>query len=119
MSFYSFEQIIPLVISSLFAVASVDIDDVGIGRSWPSANALKNILCDSAADVIIRIRELIAKNNAPVFIQCDKGHRKGVDQFVKLIVFWGSEKHKVRVFSLILMEAKGHLRVQQKLFFIQ
>ena len=67
MSFYSFEQIIPLVISSLFADASVDIDDVGIGRSWPSANALKNILCDSAADVIIRIRELIAKNKRPIF----------------------------------------------------
>ena len=87
MSFYSFEQIIPLVISSLFANASVDIDNVGIGRSWPSANALKNILCDSAADVILRIRELIAKNNAPFFIQCDKGHRKGVDHFSSLLSF--------------------------------
>ena len=85
MSFYSFKQIMPLVISTLFADVSLDIDDMAIGRSWPSANTLKNILCDCAADAIIRIRELIAINNAPVFFQCNKGHRKGVDHFVKLV----------------------------------
>ena len=82
LSFYSFEQIIPLVICSVFADASIEIDDEGVGKSWPSANSLKSILCDGVVDVIIRIGELIKKNDTPVFIQCNKGNRKGVDHFV-------------------------------------
>ena len=50
LSFYSFEQIIPLVISSVFADASIEIDDVGVGKRWPSANSLKSILCDGQVD---------------------------------------------------------------------
>ena len=61
LSYYSFEQIIPFVISSVFADASIEIDDEGVGMSWPSANSLKSILCDGAVNVIIRIRELIKK----------------------------------------------------------
>ena len=40
LSYYSFEQIIPFVISSVFADASIEIDDEGVGMSWPSANSL-------------------------------------------------------------------------------
>ena len=48
LSYYSFEQIIPFVISSVFADASIEIDDEGVGMSWPSANSLKSMLCDGA-----------------------------------------------------------------------
>ena len=91
---------------------------MGIGKSWPSASTLKIILCDGAVDVILRIRELIATNGgAPVFIQCDKGHRKGVNYFVKLIVFWDSIKQKVRVFCLDIDRSEGTSEVPAKAIF--
>ena len=71
-SFYSFEQIIPLVVASLFADANVDLDAKKLGMSCPSANALKDILKDGAVDVIAYIRDLIRKNNSPIFILADK-----------------------------------------------
>lgn len=92
MSFYSFEQIIPIVIASLFVDADVEIDDEGVGKPWPSASTLKNILSEGAIDVVACIRKLIEKNKSPLFVLANKGHRKGVNHFVKLIAFWDPER---------------------------
>lgn len=59
LSFTAAEIIIPLIIASVFADASIELDLEQLTMAMPCATALKTILFDSAADSLLEAAEEI------------------------------------------------------------
>ena len=98
-SFYALEQFIPCVITGLFAAAQIPIEFKDVTRSCPSEKNLSEITIDGAVNCLLWVQMKI-KGASAVFLSCDKGHRKGVDHFAKMISWSDFVEDRVCSFCL-------------------
>jgi len=84
MSMRGLELIIGASIASLFAYADIKIDSDKIALNVPSANTIKAMMVNLAAEVILKLQETL-RGVSKVYLSCDKGHRKGIDNFIKIL----------------------------------
>jgi hypothetical protein len=97
------ETFIPLVLSSFCAGAGQDIDIEYLISASPVANTLRNVLADYAIDCLIELREEEIKKAPSVFVAADKGKKKGVGHFVKVLSWYDKTIDVVQTF----MEVKA------------
>jgi hypothetical protein len=100
------ETFIPLVLSSFCAAAGQDIDIASLISASPVANTIRNVLVDYAIDCLIELSEEIKK--APsVFVAADKGNKKGVVHFVKVLWWYDKAIDAVQTFILDIDGSEG------------
>ena len=71
--------------------AGLPVDPKAIGVSCPSQQFIQDAVLDGAVDCLLWLRDMISKAKA-IFLSCDKGHRKGVDHFAKILSWWNAEE---------------------------
>jgi hypothetical protein len=94
MSLYAAEQVVPLVVAAFLADARIAVDAAAVAKSCPSAKTLNSFIVDGSIDSILWLEEQFRDADA-VFIACDKGNRKGIDHFPKVISWWSKKQRKV------------------------
>jgi hypothetical protein len=100
------ETFISLILLSFCAAAGQDIDIESLISASPVANTLKNVLVDYAIDCLIELSEEIKK--APsVLVAADKGNKKGVGHFVKVLSLYDKAIDAVQTFILDIDGSKG------------
>jgi hypothetical protein len=94
MSLYAAEQVLPLVVAAFLADAGIAFDPEALSKSCPSAKTLNSFIVDGSIDSILWLEDQFRDADA-VFISCDKGSRKGIDHFPKVISWWSKTEQKV------------------------
>ena len=95
MSLYAAEQVIPLIVSAFIEDAGISsADPAAVAKSCPSAKTLNSFIVDGSIDSILWLEEQF-RDAVAVFIACDKGNRKGIDHFPKVISWWSKKQRKV------------------------
>jgi hypothetical protein len=94
LSTYMAEQIFPLIIAGFLADAGIAFKDEAIASSCPSAKTLNQFIVDGSIDSILWLEDQFRDASA-IFIACDKGKRKGIDHFPKVISWWSTTDKKV------------------------
>ena len=94
-SFFGFEQCVPCIIAALLAAAHIDFVADHIAECCPSQQTLQDIIVAGAGSTLLWLQEKLGNTDA-VFLSCDKGHRKGVDHFAKILSWWDKEEDRVR-----------------------
>jgi len=101
LSSYSEESFIPCIIASFLESIDVVVDpSTLVGGCSPCANTLQSIINEASIDVIMSIRNEIFKDKCILYLACDKGNKKGLDHFVKIISWWSKKNNQVEVFTL-------------------
>jgi hypothetical protein len=85
------EYLVAAVQWSLFCELGVVATPEQVAKSSPSGNLFKSALERLAASCLVGVSERAAGAEY-LFLACDKGHRDGVDHFVKIICFWDESK---------------------------
>ena len=98
-SFYGLEQFIPCVVMALFAAANIALVVDQVGKSCPSESNLSGMVAEGAANCLLWLSTQVASARA-VFLGCDKGNRKGVDHFAKVISWCDFQKQRVVSYCL-------------------
>jgi hypothetical protein len=91
---YAAEQVVPLVVAAFLADAGIVLDPAAVAKSCPSAKTLNSFIVDGSVDSILWLEEQFRDADA-VFIACNKGNRKGIDHFPKVISWWSKKERKV------------------------
>jgi hypothetical protein len=101
-------NMIPLFVGATLVDAGV-IDRAKVSdfaKSFPSETYLWDLVFDYAAENIYQLGARV--KNTQVFLSCDKGNKKGVSHFVK-ILSWYNPKTKYVVKQLLDIDASGGL----------
>jgi hypothetical protein len=108
LSFYAAETFIPLVIAAFIADSDPHSLEnfANLTTSFPSATALSECIMSYAVDCIIEVSLELEKAEY-VFLTCDKGNKKGVGHFVKVLSWWDEILNRVRTFTLDIDASKG------------
>ena len=69
-----FEKIFPILIAAFMINAGVDFNLKNLVLSSPSAKVVKALVYESAVDSMFITRKEILKEEAKVYLSCDKGH---------------------------------------------
>jgi len=96
------ELIIGASSASMFADAGIKIDPEQLALNVPSANTIKAMILNLASEVMIQ-QQNILREVSRVYLCCDKGLRKGIDNFIKILSFWCEEKNE-QIFMAELAE---------------
>jgi hypothetical protein len=80
----AFEQVFPCIMAAFANEIGLEVSPSDIVNSSPSAQVLREIMQEGAADCLILLQEEL-KEAPAVFLGCDKGLRKGVDHFAKVL----------------------------------
>ena len=99
----------PLIIAAVLANAALPDDFVthdSLIASSPTENTLKDILIDFAVDCLVDLCEEL-KSTTHVFFAGDKGNKKGVSHFVKVLSWWDIATNAVRTFILDIDGSEG------------
>jgi hypothetical protein len=75
-------------------------------KSFASASNLPNMLISSAVDCLMEIGNQICLADN-VFMSCDKGNKKGLSHFVKILSWWDKIQKKVQTFVLDVDASEG------------
>jgi hypothetical protein len=103
MLLYAAEQVLPLVVAAFLADAGIAFDPEALAKSCPSAKTLNSFIADGSVDSILWLEEQ-SRDADTVFISCDKGNRKRIDHFPKVIIWWSKKEWKVMI---ICIDANG------------
>jgi hypothetical protein len=103
------ELAIPLVVAAFLADSYLIDDKIDLplfSKSFASARNLRDMLISSAVDSLIEIGNQIhlADN---VFMSCDKGNKKGLSHFVKILSWWDKVEKQVQTFVLDVDASEG------------
>jgi hypothetical protein len=103
------ELAIPLVVAAFLADPNLIDDKIDLplfSQSFASAHNLRDMLISSAVDSLIEIGNQIhlADN---VFVSCDKGNKKGLSHFVKILSCWDKVEKEVQTFVLDVDASEG------------
>jgi hypothetical protein len=103
------ELVIPLVVAAFLADSHLIDDKIDFklfSKSFASARNLRDILISFAVDSLIEVGNQIhgAEN---VFLSCDKGNKKGLSHFVKILSWWDKTEKKVQTFVLDIDASEG------------
>jgi hypothetical protein len=103
------ELVIPLVVAAFLADSHL-IDDKFdfklFSKSFASAHNLRGMLISYAVDSLIEVRNQI-RGADNVFLSCDKGNKKGLSHFMKILSWWDKARKKVETFVLDIDASKG------------
>jgi hypothetical protein len=80
-------------------------DVVKFSKSFPSESMLRDLLFTLAAENSIALGEYL--KNKVVFLSCDKGNKKGIGHFVKILSWWDVAEERVRKQCLDIDAAEG------------
>jgi hypothetical protein len=94
LSLYAAEQIFPLVVTGFLADAGIIFHSEAIAASCPAVKTLDNMFVDGSVDSLLWLQDQL-KDALAVFIACDKGNRKGIAHFPKVISWWSKREHQV------------------------
>jgi hypothetical protein len=94
MSLYAAKQVLPLVVLAFLADAGIAFNPEALAKSCPSTKTLNPFIVDGSVDSILLLEEQFRGADA-VFISCDKGNRKGIDHFPKVISLWSKKERQV------------------------
>ena len=101
LSSYSAESFIPCIIVFFLESTDVVVDlSTLVGGCSPCANTLQSIINEDSIDVIMSIRNEIFKDKCILYLACDKGNKKGLYHFVKIISWWSKTNNQVELFTL-------------------
>jgi hypothetical protein len=101
---------IPLVIAAFLADTGDEKkfkDLPNLTLSFPSAAHLSKCITNYAVDCLIEVAEELNKAQY-VALSCDKGNKKGVGHFVKVLSWWDEIMEKVRTFVLDIDASEGN-----------
>jgi hypothetical protein len=95
----AFEQVFPCIMAAFANEIGLELSPSDIANSSPSAQVLREIIQEGAADCLILLQEEL-KEAPAFFLGCDKGLRKGVDHFAKVLSWYCKRDHKIKNFLL-------------------
>jgi hypothetical protein len=103
------ELAITLVVAAFLADSNLIDDKIDLplfSKSFASAHNLRDTLISSAVDSLIEIGNQInlADN---VFMSCDKGNKKGLGHFLKILSWWDKVEKQVQTFVLDIDASEG------------
>ena len=111
LSLTSAETLIPLIVAAFLADSDNGVYDIeknaSFTKSFPSAGHLREAIFDYAIDCLIDIAIELEKAEH-VYMTCDKGNKKGLGHFVKVLSWWDEAMDKVRIFTLDIDASKGN-----------
>ncbi len=93
-SLYAAEQVLPLVVAALLADAGIAFNPEALAKLCPSAKTLNSFIVDGSVESMLWLEEQFRDADA-VLISCDKGNRKGIDHFPKVISLWSKKERQV------------------------
>jgi hypothetical protein len=101
--------VIPLVVAAFLADSHLIDDNLDFNlfsKSFASSHNLRDILILFAVDSLIEAGNQIcgAEN---LFLSCDKGNKKGLSHFVKILSWWDKIEKKVQTFVLDIDASEG------------
>jgi hypothetical protein len=103
------ELVIPLFVAAFLADSNLISDKLDLNlfsKSFASAHNLRDILISFAVDSLIEAgNEIRGAEN--VFLSCDKGNKKGLSHFVKILSWWEKSQRKVKTFVLDIDASEG------------
>jgi hypothetical protein len=103
------ELAIPLVVASFLADLHLIDDNIDFNlfsKSFALAHNLRDILISFAVDSLIKVRNQIC-GDEDVFLSCDRGNKKGLSHFVKILSWWDKIEKKVQTFVLDIDASEG------------
>ena len=103
------ELVIPLVVAAFLADSNLIEDNLDLSlfsKSFASAHNLRDILISFAVDSLIEVGNQI-RGADNVFLSCDKGNKKGLSHFVKILSWWDRTQKKVQTFVLDIDASEG------------
>ena len=92
---YAAEQAIPSFIAGWLTHHTIPFDPAVLATTCPSEKTLNDIVIDGTRDSILLLEEELADAVA-IFIACDKGNRKGIAHFPKVLSWWSKKYSCVR-----------------------
>jgi hypothetical protein len=103
------ELVIPLIVAAFLADSHLIDDNLDFNlfsKSFASAHNLRDILISFTVYSLIEVGNQIcgAEN---VFVLCDKGNKKGLSHFVKILSWWDRIEKKVQTFVLDIDASEG------------
>ena len=96
---FAWERAFPCVIAAFLVAAGVAVDPAAVASTCPSAHSLQDILISGAVSALIFIQAKLGRSKA-VFLACDKGRRKGVDHFAKVLSWWDNLECRVCSYTI-------------------
>jgi hypothetical protein len=78
-----------LVVAAFLVDAGIAFNPQALAKSCPSAKTLNSFIVGGSVDSVLWLEEQVRDADA-VFISCDKGIRKGIDPFPKVISWCGN-----------------------------
>jgi hypothetical protein len=103
------ETLIPMVIAAFMAdtQGSLDLSELPkMTNSFPSGSSLREFLYLYAIDCLLELSENLEKADC-VYLACDKGNKKGLGHFVKVLSWWDKKAGKVQMFTLDVDASEG------------
>ena len=103
------EALIPMIVAAFIADSDEGLclsEHLKLTNSFPSASHLQKCIMDYAVDCLIEVTEDLQKAEH-VFLTCDKGNKKGLGHFVKILSWWDDTLEKVRTFTLDIDASEG------------
>jgi hypothetical protein len=103
------ELVIPLVVAAFLADSNLINDQIDFklfSKSFALARNLRDILISFAVDSLIEVgNQIHGADN--VFLSCDKGNKKGLRHFVKILSWWDKTEKQVQTFVLNIDASEG------------
>jgi hypothetical protein len=107
---YQAANIIPLIVAAFLVDVGV-LEKSKVDRfckSFPSTTYLRDMMFEFAAENTLELGHKL--QNKLVFLACDKGNKKGVGHFVKILCWYDSDKGSVLKQMLDLDGSKGNTK---------
>ena len=89
------KKIFPVSIAAFMINARVDFNLKNLLLRSPSAKAVKALVHESTVDSMFIARKEMLKEEAKVYLSCDKGH-SGYGHFVKKILWYSKTEARVK-----------------------
>jgi hypothetical protein len=102
------ETFIPMVVAAFLAdTKGLHADDVTkLTSSFPGESSLREYIISYAVDCLVDVADELNKAKH-VFLSCDKGNKKGIGHFVKILSWWDKQMERVRKFTLDIDASEG------------
>jgi hypothetical protein len=103
------ELVIPLVVAAFLADSHLIDDQIDFklfSKSFASARNLRAILISFAVYSLIEVgNQIHGADN--VFLSCNKGNKKELSHFVKILLWWDKTEKKIQTFVLDIDTSEG------------
>ena len=95
--------LIPMIVSAFLVDHDLIPEKDDYVKNFPSETYLRGLMMDAACKATLKLAVRLRSATA-VFIACDKGNKKGMDHFIKYLVWWDHSLQRV-VFQVLDMDA--------------